>query len=189
MRTTDDAIEEGARHQNAAAGFGRWGTLAGAALLVTYGVTRRSAPRDRGITAREAIRVDRPRAEVYRFWHEPEHLPRFMAHVESVTGLGNGRSHWVVRGPAGRRVEWDAELVSDVENDAIAWHSLPGAPVDAVVSAHFDPMRGGQSTQVTVSLQCVPRSGRARAARLLGPEPSRTLRGDLRRMKQLVEAG
>ena len=52
-------------------------------------------------------------------------------------------------------------------------------------------MRGGRSTQVTVHLQYAPPAGRAGAllAWLFGREPSQTIREDLRRLKQLLEAG
>ncbi len=210
----------------------RWGTLAGAALLMTYGVTRRSIPGlclaaaavplayrglsgrwppvmtgttprdnaerlrrmlagDGGIKVREAIRLVRPLAEVYRFWRRLENLPQFMAHLESVSDLGDGRSHWVAAAPGGARVEWDAEIVNDVENQLIAWRSLPGSDVDSAGSVNFDGMHAGEDTQVTVNLQYAPPAGRAGgwAATLLGREPSQMIREDLRRLKQLLEAG
>jgi uncharacterized membrane protein len=128
---------------------------------------------------------------VYQFWRTLENLPLFMAHLERVTDLGGGRSHWVARGPAGVRVEWDAEIINDVENQVIAWRSLPGADVDSAGSVNFDAMRAGQSTQVTVRLQYAPPAGRAGGwvATLFGREPSQTIREDLRRLKQLMEAG
>ena len=210
----------------------RWGTLAGAALLMTYGVTRRSIPGlclaaaavplayrglsgrwppviagttprdnadrvrrmlagDGGIKVREAIRLARPLAEVYRFWRRLETLPQFMAHLESVSDLGDGRSHWVAAGPGGARVEWDAGIVNDVENQQIAWRSLPGSDVDSAGSVNFDSMNAGEDTQVTVNLQYAPPAGRAGGwvATLLGREPSQMIREDLHRLKQLLEAG
>ncbi len=229
MRTTNEMVVEWERHGNGAADLGRWGTLAGAALLVTYGVSRRSLPGvglaaaatplayrglsgrwpalgrrvdardrvrralsgDRGFRVREAIRLERPLAEVYLFWRELENLPQFMTHLESVTDLGNGRSHWVAKGPGGKRVEWDAEIINDVENQVIAWRSLPGSDVDTAGSVNFDTMRAGQNTQVTVNLQYAPPAGRVGGwvAMLAGREPSRMIREDLRRLKHLLEAG
>ena len=48
------------------------------------------------------------------FWRNFQNLPRFMRHLESVEDLGDGRSHWVAKGPAGMAVEWDATIVADV---------------------------------------------------------------------------
>src|SRR5689334_2150849 len=93
------------------------------------GDTRAALSGDRGVVVREAIRLEEPIAEVYRFWRHFENLPRFMKHLERVTELGNGRSHWVACGPGGMRVEWDAEIINEIENKVIGWRSLPGADV------------------------------------------------------------
>jgi uncharacterized membrane protein len=51
--------------------------------------------------------------------------------------------------------------------------------------------RGSHGTRVTVHLQYNPPGGRAGAAiaRIFGEEPNQTIREDLRRFKQLMEAG
>ena len=73
----------------------------------------------------------------------------------------------------------------------IAWRSLPGSDVATAGSVNFDSVRGGRDTQVTVHLQYAPPAGRAGAfvATLFGREPSQTIREDLRRLKQMLEAG
>lgn len=55
----------------------------------------------------------------------------------------------------------------------------------------FKPVRGGRSTQVTVHLQYALPAGTAGAfiASLFGREPAQTIREDLRRFEQLLEAG
>jgi uncharacterized membrane protein len=153
--------------------------------------TRASLGGDRGIHVRESIRLEQPIAEVYRFWRRFENLPRFMNHLEQVTELGSGRSRWVARGPAGTRVAWDAEIINDIENKVIGWQSLPGADIVNAGSVNFDTVRNGRSTQLTVHLQYAPPAGRAGSlvAMIFGREPSQTIREDLRRLKQLLEAG
>ena len=155
------------------------------------GDTRVALAGDRGVHVRESIRLELPIAEVYRFWRALENLPRFMTHLERVTDLGGGRSHWVAKGPVGRRVEWDAEIINEVENSVIGWRSLPGAAVATAGSVNFDTVRNGRSTQVSVHLQYAPPAGRVGAllASAFGREPSQTIREDLRRVKQLLEAG
>jgi uncharacterized membrane protein len=153
--------------------------------------TRAALGGDRGIHVRESVRLEQPIAEVYRFWRHFENLPRFMNYLEQVTELGDGRSRWVTRGPAGTRVTWDAEIINDIENKVIGWQSLPGADVVNAGSVNFDTVRHGRSTQVTVHLQYAPPAGRAGwlVAAIFGREPSQTVREDLRRLKQLLEAG
>jgi uncharacterized membrane protein len=146
---------------------------------------------DRGLHVREVIRLELPIHDVYSFWRHLENLPRFMKHLERVRQDGEGRSHWTAVGPAGLRVEWDAELINDVEDKVIAWRSLPGSDVITAGSVNFDTVRGGRETQVTVTLQYAPPAGKIGAmfAALFGREPSQTIREDLRRLKQMLEAG
>jgi uncharacterized membrane protein len=140
---------------------------------------------------RESVRVDRPVATVYGFWRRLENLPRFMTHLDAVTDLGGGRSHWLAAGPAGLAVEWHAEIINDVENEVIGWRSLPESDVVTAGSVHFKPMQGGRSTQVTVHLQYAPPAGKVGAfvASLFGREPSQTIGADLRQFKKLLESG
>ncbi len=55
-----------------------------------------------------------------------------MRHLESVTPLGNGRSHWIAKGLLAMRVEWDAEIINEEENRVIGWRSLEHADVVSV---------------------------------------------------------
>jgi uncharacterized membrane protein len=160
-------------------------------VFPTNGDTRTALGGSRGIHVRESIRLEMPVDEVYRFWRKLENLPRFLTHLDSVTDLGNGRSHWVANGPGGLTGEWDAEIINEVENKVIGWRSLPGSEVVTAGSVAFSSVRNGQSTQLTVHLQYAPPGGRATAllATLMGREPSQTIREDLRRLKQLLEAG
>jgi uncharacterized membrane protein len=154
------------------------------------GETRTALAGGRGVHVRESVRLEKPLDEVYRFWRRFENLPRFMSHLANVTDLGNGRSHWVARGPANIKVEWDAEIINEVDNKVIAWRSLPGSDVVTAGSVTFSSARAGRSTQLTVNLQYEPPAGRAGAfvAMAAGREPSQTIREDLRRIKQLLEA-
>jgi uncharacterized membrane protein len=129
--------------------------------------------------------------EVYRFWRHLQNLPRFMNYLESVTDLGGGRSHWIAKGPADVNFGWDAEIINDVKNKVIGWRSLPGSDVVSAGSVKFSSVRGGRATRVGVQLQYAAPGGRAGSmlASMLGREPSQTIREDLRRVKQLLEAG
>jgi uncharacterized membrane protein len=170
---------------------GRWPELAHRAeVRRDSDDTRAALAGDRGTHVREAVQLEQPVAEVFRFWRQLENLPRFMEHLESVTEGVDGRSHWIARGPAGVRVQWDAEIINESQNQVIGWRSLPGSDVVSAGSVNFDSIRG-ESTQVTVHLQYEAPAGRAGAlaAALLGRSPSQTIREDLRRFKQLLEAG
>jgi uncharacterized membrane protein len=98
-----------------------------------------------------------------------------------------------MRGPAGRRVEWDAEIVEDVPNEIIAWRAVDGGDggMEGWGSVRFAPAPGGRGTEVAVELAYEPPCGPIGEAfiTLLEGEPSEHVKEDLRRFKQLMEAG
>ena len=151
--------------------------------------TRQRLGGRRGIHVEESITINRPVHEIYRFWRNFENLPRFMQHLESVAVREGGISHWAAKGPAGIPVEWDARVINEVENKVIAWQSLEGSTVATAGSVNFEETPRG--TVVRVHFQYDPPGGKlgAAVARLFGEEPNLQVRDDLRRLKQLLEAG
>jgi len=129
--------------------------------------------------------------ELYKFWRNFENLPQFMEDLESVTPLDNTRSHWVAKGPGGKNVEWDAEIYNEHEGEFIAWRSLPDADVTNAGSVHFEEAPGGRGTYLKVVLNYNPPGGKAAQllAKLFGKEPGQLVDSNLRRLKQLLEAG
>ena len=170
---------------------GRWPQLPNGNGHVESGDTKAALGGTRGIHVREAVRLEVPLPDVYRSFRRLENLPRFMTHLDRVTEGPDGSSHWVANGPAGFAVEWDAEIINEIENRLLAWRSLPGSDIVTAGSVNFDTVRGGRSTQVSVNLQYAPPAGKTGAfiASLFGREPSQTIREDLRHFKQLLEAG
>jgi uncharacterized membrane protein len=151
---------------------------------------RRSAG-SRGVSVLESVTINRSLEELYRFWRNLENLPQFMRHLASVERITDTISHWRSKGPAGVRVEWDAEIYNEVPNKLIAWRSLEGSDVVSAGSINFDRAGAGQPTRVTVHLQYSPPLGKvgAAVARLFGPDAETEIRQDLRRFKQMVETG
>lgn len=153
--------------------------------------TRTALGGARGVNVEEAVTVNRSPDELYRFWRNFEQLPRFMTHLVSVRETGGCRSHWTAKAPAGRTVEWDAEIINEIPNELIGWRTLDGADVVSAGSVRFLRASDGRGTEVHVRLQYEPPLGKAGAAIawLFGEEPSQTVREDLRHFKQLMEAG
>ena len=147
-------------------------------------------PARSGVKVEHAVTVNRPAAEVYRFWRDLPRLPRFMGHLKEVRETGGNKSHWVARGPLGMSVEWDAEVIEDRPNEVISWRSLPDSDVDTAGSVHFNRAPGG-GTKVLVELKYDPPVGKlgAWAANLFGEAPEQQVRDDLQRFKKLMEAG
>ena len=154
---------------------------------------------DRSVGRRQSNRVrvervttvNKPVHEVYEFWREFQNFPRFMRHLESVEVLGDRRSRWRANAPAGRTVEWEAEMLEDREDEWIAWRSLPGSQIENSGSVRFSPAPGARGTEVRVQLQYSPPAGRLGRgiAWLFGEEPEQQIHDDLHRFKQLMETG
>lgn len=148
---------------------------------------------DGKLLVRRSATINRPRPEVYAFWRNFENLPRFMQHLQAVTvQAGDGRrSHWVTRAPLGRTVEWDAEIVEEQADELLAWRSLPGADIENEGRVWFRDALDGSGTIVEVELEYRPPLGAPSivVARLFGEQPWQQVRDDLRRFKQIMEAG
>jgi uncharacterized membrane protein len=162
--------------------------------LIGRNTARAAAPEDyyeRGIHVESAFTIEKPREELYEFWRNFENLPRFMKHVESVRSEDGQVSHWTVTAPAGRTVEWDARIVNEIPGELIAWKSLDGADVDNAGSVRFIDALGDRGTEVRVVIDYIPPGGKLGkwVAMLFGEAPELTINSDLRRFKQLMEAG
>lgn len=151
----------------------------------------RGVPGNKGIRVERTIRIERTASDLYNYWRQLENLPRFMAHLKSVRQFGRNRSHWIVKGPAGTSVEWDAEIINERPGKMLAWQSLPGAEVENAGSVWFEPVSGGFFTEVKVALQYQPPAGvvGAAVAKIFGESPEQQLEADLARFKNLVEHG
>ena len=143
-----------------------------------------------GVKVEQALAIDRSAEDLYRFWRNVENLPTFMRNLESVRWLNDGRSHWVVKAPAGKIVEWDAEIHNEIEGELIAWRSLEGSDINNAGSVRFRTLADGR-TEVKVAMSFEPPFGRfgLEIAKLLGEDPAQQLRDDLWRFKHLMETG
>jgi uncharacterized membrane protein len=150
-----------------------------------------SGGRNQGIHAQGTCIVNRSPEEVYNFWRDFQNLPRFMRHLQSVVDMGDGRSHWKAKGPAGMEVEWHATIVADVPGEVITWRSLEGSDVDNAGAVRFERATGGRGTIVKVNIEYLPVGGviGSTVAKLFGEEPGQQLDDDLRRFKQVLEVG
>lgn len=137
-----------------------------------------------------AVTINRPRAELYAYFRDFANLPTFMENIERIDVLDQRRSHWVVKAPAGKTVEWDATVTDEVEGEYLVWKSEPGADIENSGRVEFRDA-GARGTVVTATLIYDPPAGMVGKliARLFQREPAIQARRDLRRFKQLMETG
>lgn len=161
-------------------------STAGLGLIVRGMIA--SAPSS--IDVHKTIQVNAPIEDVFGYWAEFENFPRFMANVLDVQRTSSNCWHWVVRGPAGTKLEWDAELTVFEPERVLAWKSLPGAAVENAGSVHFAP-EGQNGTRVDVHISYHPPAGALghSVAALLGRDPKAEMDEDLLRFKSLMEEG
>jgi uncharacterized membrane protein len=142
------------------------------------------------VRVEESIVVNRTPAELFRLWRDLETMGRVFRHIERVECGASHRSHWVAHGPLGTQVEWDAEIINEVDNELIGWQSLPGSEVACAGSVRFTPSGDG-ATAVHVVFRYDPPGGKIAVAiaSALGADPSKTVADDLARFKRQVESG
>jgi uncharacterized membrane protein len=155
------------------------------------GIDRAQPTASRDIDITRAVTVNRSPEDAYAFWRNLENLPRFMQNLASVRTMGDNRSHWILRIPGNATVEWDAELTAERPNELLAWRTLADADVEHSGRVEFAPAPGQRGTEVKMSVQYRPPGGRMGKpfARLLNAVTAQQVKEDLRRFKQIVEAG
>lgn len=144
----------------------------------------------RAVDVHKTITINAPLAQVFDFWANFENFPRFMTNVREVRKTGEGRSHWVVSGPGGVTVEWDAETTKLVPNEEIAWKSVEGSTIANAGVVKFRRGRNGE-TEVDIKLSYNPPAGAVGhvVASIVGADPKTQMDEDMLRLKTLLETG
>lgn len=136
----------------------------------------------------KSIIVGAPVTQVYAIWSNFENFPHFMENIKSVTKIGDTMSHWVMSGPLGVNIEWDAETTRMENNARIAWNSRDNSTITTSGQVTFTDLEGKQ-TEVTVTLQYDPPAGLAGdvVAKLFS-NPEKRLEEDLQNFKHYAES-
>jgi uncharacterized membrane protein len=186
------------------------GLLLGAAsaLLIQRAVTGHSfLYRALGITGSEVgrtlsacsqITVQRPAAEVYGYLEDLRNLSEFSRLIERAEPLGGGAWRCRARLPLKGAVEWDIRLTADERDRKLAWCAVEGAPLPSAAQVRLTEGRSGTEIHVDAWLALPgPRlvatalrsAERSRPLRRAGLTPSQVLQQELRRLRQVLEAG
>lgn len=142
-------------------------------------------------TAGYAVTINQPRQDVYGFFRRFENLPRFMDNIESIEELDRDRSRWTVKAPGGQTVSWIATVTDDRPGERIAWEAEEGADVKNAGWVEFRDGPPGRGTEVKAVIAYEPPYGQFGriAAKITRKEPAVQARGDLKRLKMLLETG
>lgn len=165
-------------------------TTAAIAGAIAPGVMRwlrRAGTSRRSVDLRMTVVVERPVHDVFEFCRDFENFPSIVDVLVEVEDFQDGRSHWVVKGPNGQAIEWDATVTKYVPNSVIAWQSVPGSAVHAGGLMRFAPLSENE-TRVDLSLTYRPgKTGLSEALRaLVSPANNNRLRTELVQASQTL---
>ena len=134
-----------------------------------------------------SVVVEAPVSRVYEYWSDLENLPNFMTNVEEVRATGPDRTHWVIKGPLGAKMEFDAETTQEEENRALGWNSVDGN-VETSGQVRFQEL-GPERTRVEVTMNYAdPPGGRlGEVGSRLVSNPQVMVDQDLYNFKEIIE--
>lgn len=196
-RVAGDALDLGLLGLASATQRTRAPRLAGAVAAVA-GVTALdvvAAVRNQRVIARAkqpvifSVTISKPPQEVYGFYRQLSQLPLFMDYLESVEETSHRRSRWTAKLPVVGTVSWDAEITDDRPGQVIAWQSVEGSKVQLEGRVTFKTPPGrDDATEVRVEMR-LGVLGSAPSAALAKLLTKAQVKGDLRRLKQVIETG
>lgn len=139
----------------------------------------------------QTLTIARSAEELYTIWRDLESLPDILSHVKVVREESPTQSHWIVEGPLGTDIGWDAVITRDIPGKQISWKSTPEADVDNEGSVEFSSAPGSAFTELRVRMSYRPPAGALgkAVAALFGKDPNGQVEDDLRKFKESVEAG
>ena len=131
------------------------GRLAAVAALTVggYWLKKKIGPSARQGTGelsfvQDSIEVDVPIGTAYNQWTQFEDFPNFMKDVEEVRQIDDTHLHWRAT-VAGKPVEWDAEITTQIPDPRISWRSTSGPPNSGAVT--FDRVAASR-TRITLRM-------------------------------------
>jgi uncharacterized membrane protein len=113
----------------------------------------------------KAIEVRAPVHAVYNQWTQFEQFPQFMAGVKEVKQLDDTHLHWHAE-VWGKDKEFDAEIIEQVPDRAIAWRSTSGDSPNAG-AVRFEQL-GPDRTRVQLTMEYEPQGAVEKVGDALG---------------------
>jgi uncharacterized membrane protein len=154
-----------------------------------YSLRGQRAKGPHNINVRTRVVVNRPRWDVYVFWRNLENLPLFMKHLAMVRELDENLSSWTVRIPGGLgTIQWDAEIVKDIQGSELSWQSLEGASIQNAGKVNFTDTPGmGTCIDVMITYRAPMGTIGEGISKLLTPAFTHVVKEDIRHFKQYME--
>jgi len=134
-----------------------------------------------------SIEVMAPAEKVYDYWKTLENLPQFMTNVEEIHPTGPDTTHWVVKGPLGAKLEFDAKTTQNKPNEAIGWNTEDGQ-VQTSGQVRFQKL-DAERTRVEVQMNYwdAPGGKAGEVASRIVANPQLMVQQDLQNLKEILE--
>lgn len=145
----------------------------------------------KNINIRTSVTVNKPRAEVYAFWRKLSNLPLFMEHLKKVDVIDEKRSHWEAKVPGGLgTIEWDAEIVKEIDGELLGWNSLPHATINNAGKVEFrDADENGTEIRVVITYRAPFGDIGEGITSLFNPAFEKIIKNDVKNFKRYIETG
>jgi uncharacterized membrane protein len=137
----------------------------------------------------ESIEVEAPVEEIFRYWSNFQNFSNFMSNIEEIRLTAQDTSHWRVKGPLGKSVEFDAKTTEMDPNRGIGWNTVDG---DVMTSGEvrFEEVSPGRTRiEVTMNYADPPGGVVGEVVANVLSNPERNLEEDLENFARIVERG
>jgi len=137
----------------------------------------------------ETIEVEAPVDEIFRYWSNFENFSNFMSNVEEVRMSAQDTSHWRVKGPLGKSVEFDAKTTEMDPHRGIGWNTVDGEVMTSGEVRFEETTPGRARVEVTMNYADPPGGAVGETVANILSNPERNLKEDLQNFAGIVERG
>ena len=137
----------------------------------------------------ESVEVQAPVGDVFAYWSNFENFSNFMQNIEEVRMTGEDTSHWRVKGPLGKSVEFDARTTEMDPNRGIGWNTIDGDVMTSGEVRFEEILPDRTRVEVTMNYSDPPGGKVGEAVADILSNPEKNMRQDLQNFARIVERG
>jgi len=133
--------------------------------------------------------VQAPLQDVFTYWSNFENFPKFMSNIEDVRMTGQDTSHWQVKGPLGKSVEFDARTTELDPSRGIGWNTVDGDVMTSGEVRFEELLPDRTRIEVTMNYADPPGGKVGEMVANVRSDPEKSTREDLQNFAGIVERG
>ena len=137
----------------------------------------------------ESVEVQAPLQDVFSYWSNFENFPKFMSNIEDVRMTGQNTSHWQVKGPLGKSVEFDAKTTEMDPSRGIGWNTVDGEVMTSGEVRFEELLPDRTRVEVTMNYADPPGGKIGEVVASVLSDPEKSTREDLQNFVGIVERG